>query len=281
MMTECVLACQACDTIALLERCPLDPDRPLALYPGVLNKMFESIVERSETQNDTDYKLSVLSRPIHEPLDIENEQVPEWKPWVLTFDSFLSDEESDHLVRFGGEMGYEQSKGVGKMKADGQTGAVVAKERTSKNTWCEGSCYESPITQNILDRISKLVSVPEDNFEYIQLLQYEVGQFYLQHHDYIPHHRRRQCGPRILTFFMYLNDVAEGGETRFPMLNNITVKPKKGRAVLWPSVLSDNPFDIDGSTEHEAMPVIEGTKYGANVWMHLSEFKQAHDNGCV
>lgn len=25
------------------------------------------------------------------------------------------------------------------------------------------------------------------------------------HHDYIPHQRERQCGPRLLTFFLYLS----------------------------------------------------------------------------
>jgi hypothetical protein len=34
------------------------------------------------------------------------------------------------------------------------------------------------------------------------------------------------CGPRILTFFLYLSDVEEGGETNFPLLN-ISVNPKK------------------------------------------------------
>ena len=35
-------------------------------------------------------------------------------------------------------------------------------------------------------------------------------------------------------------EVEEGGETNFPQLN-ISVTPKRGRAVLWPSVLNDEP----------------------------------------
>jgi hypothetical protein len=35
------------------------------------------------------------------------------------------------------------------------------------------------------------------------------------------------AGPRILTFFLYLSDVEEGGETSFPYLD-IAIKPKKG-----------------------------------------------------
>jgi len=39
-------------------------------------------------------------------------------------------------------------------------------------------------------------------------------------------------GPRLYTFFMYLSDVDEGGHTAFPLLN-LTVQPKKGRAVRY------------------------------------------------
>jgi len=43
----------------------------------------------------------------------------------------------------------------------------------------------------------------------------------------------------------------------------IAVKPKVGRALLWPSVLDSNPFDKEDRTEHEAQDVIKGLKYGA------------------
>ena len=73
----------------------------------------------------------------------------------------------------------------------------------------------------------------------------------------------RQCGPRILTFFFYLSDVEAGGGTDFPSLN-ITVQPKVGRAVLWPSVYDAEPFNKDKRTIHQALPVEAGTKFGAN-----------------
>lgn len=43
---------------------------------------------------------------------------------------------------------------------------------------------------------------------------------------------KREEGVRILTVFLYLNDVEEGGGTDFPKLG-ITVEPKKGKAVIW------------------------------------------------
>ena len=67
----------------------------------------------------------------------------------------------------------------------------------------------------------------------------------------------------ILTFFLYLSDVEEGGATNFPDLN-IAVKPKVGRALLWPSVLDSNPMDKEPRTDHEAQDVVRGLKFGAN-----------------
>lgn len=100
-----------------------------------------------------------------------------------------------------------------------------------------------------------------------------------QHHDYIPHHQDMPCGVRILTLFIYLNDVEEGGGTHFPLLD-ITVMPKKGAALLWPSVLDDAPEKKEGRTDHEALPVLKGIKYGANAWIHSRDFKTAFKKNC-
>lgn len=78
-------------------------------------------------------------------------------------------------------------------------------------------------------------------------------------------------GPRILTFFIYLSDVEEGGETAFPRIG-IKVKPKRGSAVLWPSTYSYNLSEKDPRTHHEALPVIKGMKYAANSWIHPYDF---------
>ena len=61
----------------------------------------------------------------------------------------------------------------------------------------------------------------------------------------------------------------------------LTVMPKRGRAVLWPSVLSDDPLKQDSRTTHEALPVEKGIKYGANAWFHIRDFKTTHGNSCI
>ena len=84
---------------------------------------------------------------------------------------------------------------------------------------------------------------------------------------------------RLLTVFLYLNEVEEGGGTEFPEYN-ITVYPKKGRALIWPSVLDENPDEEDPRTVHQALPVLAGQKFGANAWIHQRNFKTPYLSGC-
>jgi hypothetical protein len=70
------------------------------------------------------------------------------------------------------------------------------------------------------------------------------------HHDYILHNRDRQQGVRILTAYLYLNDVEAGGGTKFTDLD-LTVMPKLGRALFWPSVFNDKPHEKDKRTNHQ------------------------------
>jgi prolyl 4-hydroxylase len=108
---------------------------------------------------------------------------------------------------------------------------------------------------------------------------------YWEHHDYIDLQGERddevQEGHRILTAFLYLNEVEEGGGTTFTSLN-MTVTPKTGRLLIWPSVLDDAPKEIDWRTEHEAEAVKKGRKYGANIWFHNRPYQTAwHTYVCI
>lgn len=81
--------------------------------------------------------------------------------------------------------------------------------------------------------------------------------------------------------YLYLNDVTSGGGTNFDKLG-ITVMPKRGRALLWPSVLDENPNMKDERTTHQALPVgDDAIKYGANAWFHLRDFKTALARRCT
>mmetsp|Transcript_598 Transcript_598/g.1325 ORF Transcript_598/g.1325 Transcript_598/m.1325 type:complete len:126 (+) Transcript_598:634-1011(+) len=123
--------------------------------------------------------------------------------------------------------------------------------------------------------MTTMTSIPYDNFEALQLVRYEPGQFYNRHHDVSKVHYEYPYGPRILTFFLYLNDVESGGGTKFNHLG-FTVEPKKGMALAWPS-LTDDLEEMDDWTWHEALPVLKGNKYGANTWIHLRDYQNVPD----
>lgn len=68
--------------------------------------------------------------------------------------------------------------------------------------------------------------------------------------------------------------------TDFRFLHNMTVVPKKGKAVLWTNVLNKKPNEEDELLDHEALPVISGVKYAANLWLHQRDFKNSLNSEC-
>ena len=131
-------------------------------------------------------------------------------------------------------------------------------------------------------KLSQVTGVPVNNSEYLQLLQYEPGQYYQQHTDYIVEQVEKPCGVRYATLFLYLNDVYDGGETTFPSLG-LSIKPKKGSALLWSNVVDDGTLqNEDPQTEHIAKPVGKGQeKWTANYWVHAYDFRTPHFLHCL
>ena len=159
----------------------------------------------------------------------------------------------------------------GRVDKYGEQSKIVSKSRTSENAWCTG--HEShPSTVEVMSRIEKVTGIPTENYESFQVLRYQLGQEYRAHHDMSRTDNRLACGASgVYTFFLYLSDVEEGGETGFPLIKrpsgiSIKVKPTRGTALVWPSVKSIRPRRILGRTV-AALPVIKGTKFAANAWI--------------
>ena len=272
MTLHCAPTCQTCHMLDFEQRCPLDKSVPTIWQPGDLNKMFTRIATDKVYAK---YEPTIYSMPSPPAgSDILD------GPWVITLENVMTEQECDALIELGAESGYKISQDVGKKKFDGTFEGYANDRRTSTNAWCqEDACYNNTATQSVLTKIENITGIPDANSEYLQLLKYEVGQFYKTHHDYIPHHTERQEGVRILTVYIYLNDVEEGGGTDFPTLG-IIVMPKKGRVLIWPSVLDEDPDAKDHRTQHQALSVEKGIKYGANAWVHQRDMKEVLARGC-
>jgi len=272
-----VNCCESCDphigASELLDpnvRCgreQLGTQESLAWGPGDLNRMFERIVSAPEFQQ---YEPKVLSHPGDENSG----------PWVVTLDNFLTDAEVDGLIK-GGEMaGFERSTDQGRVNSIGEMEKVQSRSRTSSNAWCNGACEKLPLVQQVSAKIEHLTGVRKGNYESFQILSYDADQFYKAHHDASARDHRTPAGPRILTVFLYLSDVDEGGHTAFTKLG-LSVPPKKGKALIWPSVLDADPAKIDHRMFHEAQPVVAGHKIAANHWIHLYDFVKPNLWGCT
>jgi len=240
-----------------------------AWKPGDLNKLFTSWV--------TEEKYAKYAPTVHSSPDVEYRGRP--GPWVITFDDFLTDFEVEALIHGGEISGYDRSTDQGEVNELGEMEQVVSKTRTSSNAWCREQCERLPGVKSATDKIEMVTGVPRKNFESFQILEYGDNQFYRMHHD-SSGRDTTPAGPRILTFFLYLSDVEEGGETYFNKLK-IAVTPKKGKALVWPSVLDEDPEFWDDRMYHEAKDVIRGLKRAANHWIHLNDFEGPNHWGCT
>ena len=194
-------------------------------------------------------------------------------PWIVSIDNVLDDEEADEIIKIAHETGFIGSTTTGDVDETGTINRRKDFDRTSEQAWCQNSCDGEAIVNTLYDRIFEITTVPPSNFEHLQMLKYEVGQKYNVHHDLLGLDPVvSACGPRILTFFVYLSDVDEGGETSFPEVG-LKVKPKKGSAVLWVNVPDHNFDGQEKKTYHAALPVIKGRKYAAIAWIHLKDYR--------
>ena len=295
MVLNCAPTCQVCELVDFSIRCPIpeDADEALARNGGEsgLHAMFERIVRERELtkaqiddgMEDLNYTTTIYSRPLSEVNNDDGKEGIIDGPWVITLDDFLTDRECERLIELGKELGYEQSTEQASNRDGSVSDALVSDRRTSKNTFCD-TCDEDPIAQTAIQKIATVTGFPSDFSENLQLLQYHPGQYYKRHHDYIPSHKNGPSGPRVITVLLYLNDVEEGGATRFHELAEgaepLDIQPKKGSALIWPSTLDEDILMSDLRTDHEALPVLKGMKYAANAWLHLRDEKNIVGIGC-
>lgn len=189
MQLNCAPICKTCHMLDFKHRCPIPPDAVDAMKKGDLNKLFEKIVSTNASYIDGEsdnsispYEVKVLSRPSYLPEDEvkDGDEIIDYKlgPWVITIENFIKEDECEKLIELGAVEGYERSEDVGEQKFDGTYDSVQSKFRTSTNAWCLDECYKDPIAQAVASRIERLTGIPEPNSENLQLLRYEVGQFY-------------------------------------------------------------------------------------------------------
>ena len=114
-------------------------------------------------------------------------------------------------------------------------------------------------------------------FEAPTIIRYEAGQVLKPHFDANKDADTEDVsrgGQTLATLIVYLNDVANGGRTRFGKLPaihatieepHLTISPKAGDALLF--FPADKFGRFDERTEHEGCPAID-EKWIARIWRH-------------
>lgn len=155
----------------------------------------------------------------------------------------------------------------------------ISDGRSGSNCWLRYS--EDDTVRKIGERIAHIVGIPLENAEAMQVIHYGVDQEYQGHYDAydITTVRGQRCckfgGQRLVTALVYLNEVEDGGGTRFDKLN-IEVQAKQGRMALFNNVSDDYNYPHPDSL-HAGTPVITGEKWAFNIWFHARPMTEKQD----
>ena len=156
----------------------------------------------------------------------------------------------------------------------------VSDVRTSYNTFLHKTNTNAELLK-ILTKIEnmthKLSGKPIENQEPLQVVKYNKDQYYKQHYDCCVPMNSPMClqdsklhGYRHSTFLLYLNDVEEGGETDFPLIN-YKFKPKIGCGIFFFN-LTKNEKIYHVLSKHAGLPPTKGEKWVCNKWIRTIEY---------
>lgn len=190
-------------------------------------------------------------------------------PLIYTIDGFITDKECDHMIDI------SKSK-LQQALVAGNNKGYVSQGRTGQNCWIGHNTDE--VTLKIAHKICNIVEYPIENAESFQVIHYNQSQEYRNHYDawkFDNSEKSNRCllkgGQRMITALVYLNDVKQGGGTKFNRLN-IDVQPKKGKILVFQNH-KPNSNIVHPMSEHAGTPVVEGEKYAFNLW-----FRQQNRN---
>lgn len=271
MLANCPLACMMCDETESFHRCTgrRHPSEQPAFEKGGINKMFEAIKGGKWDQYGPEFVTELGGGR-------DNND-----PYIVRFDKFLTEEETDRLIEVGSTVGWHPSP-IDDDKVF-HLNAGETPHRRSLSARCDPGdpCEYNNTLQDVMERIAKVTGVPNRNLEGIEFEMYGPRDSRGLHHDARLRDEWSPAGHRALTFLLFLSDVREGGSEGFPELDWLFIRPKRGQALLWSNVRDDDPGRVDRRMVHEGLPVARGRTYVANVYAHLFDWRDALEQGCA
>lgn len=213
-----------------------------------------------------------------------------WSPRAFIYHNFLTHQQCDDLRNLVVKK-MERSQVV-----DEQGKEVIDPVRTSYSASL--GFHETPVVQQIEDRIAAWTHLPLSHGEPLEVLRYKNDQKYDAHNDWFGGNASKEAvGDRVATVLMYLVDVepAAGGETTLPLAQPIdeelqstegmsqcamrmglAVRPRKGDALLFWNALP-NATIPDRLALHSSCPTHSGEKWTATKWLHVRPYMSEAD----
>jgi prolyl 4-hydroxylase len=192
------------------------------------------------------------------------------RPLVMILERVISDAECERLI----DLARPRLRPA--TLVDPHSGDHVAADRKSDGAFFQ--LRENPLIARLDERISALMNSPVENGEGLQVLRYGPGGEYPPHFDFLGASSSwgaesiGRSGQRVSTLIIYLNDVAEGGETVFPVAG-LSVCPRRGNAVYFEYTNSRQQVDL--RSLHGGAPVRRGEKWIVTKWMRSRRFVSA------
>ncbi|XP_045534587.1 prolyl 4-hydroxylase subunit alpha-1-like [Papilio machaon] len=182
-------------------------------------------------------------------------------PDVFLYHEVMSDEEIEHIK----DMARPRFK---RATVRSKTGGVMTSDyRISKSAWLKDE--ESDVVSRVSRRVADFTGLTMDTAEELQVVNYGIGGHYDAHYDFtlkIDSSHEFANGNRIATVLFYMSEVAQGGATVFTELG-LSVFPVKRSALVWWNLYPSGEGDL--STRHAACPVLRGSKWVSNKWIHV------------
>jgi prolyl 4-hydroxylase len=185
-------------------------------------------------------------------------------PMLRVLDGILSEQECGDLI----ELARPRLQRTLTVDTDGRY--QVDQRRTSEGTFF--AIDELPLIGLIEQRLSRLLEVPVNHGEGLQILHYLPGQQYEPHYDWFDPElpsfgpMTKLGGQRIASVVMYLNTPEQGGGTAFPAVG-LTITARRGSAVYFAYEGGDR------TSLHAGLPVTRGEKWIATKWLRERPFK--------
>ncbi len=207
--------------------------------------------------------LAVLA-PVHPAPTVHHARPP-----IATFEDVLDPLECEYVI------GIASGRVQRSLVHDPATGGPMLHPMRTSHSMTFAADDDDFWLRLLQRRLAALTGLPLAQAEPLAVLRYARGEEYRPHRDYLRDPAELAAdapGQRLRTVFVYLSDVAAGGETDFPLLG-VRIAPRRGRVVMFDNVAADGT--PDPATLHAGLPVERGRKWLATLWMRERPLRTA------